>query len=101
VAGGLFSLDGVHPTTAGYGLVAQEFIDVMAGAGVRFFHGDGRTPRSGPIAVDFERVMQRDSLIENPPGTLDHLWDRLVDGDQILDLWKRAWRALSQRPDFR
>jgi len=98
VAGGLFSLDGVHPTTAGYGLVAQEFIDVMVEAGVRFFHGDGRSPRRGPIAVDFEHVMQHDSLIENPPGPLGDLFDRLVEGDQILDLWKRAWRALSPHP---
>ena len=98
VAGGLFSLDGVHPTTAGYGLVAQEFIDVMEGAGVRFFHAGG-TPRRGPIAVDFERVMQLDSLIENPPKMLDDLWDRLVEGDRVLDLFKRAWRALSGRAD--
>jgi len=95
VAGGLFGLDGVHPTTAGYGLVAQEFIDVMEGAGVPFFHGDGRTPRSSPIAVDFERVMQLDSLIENPPQTLDDLWEKLVDSDQILALFERALRAFS------
>jgi hypothetical protein len=95
VAGGLFSLDGVHPTTAGCGLVAQEFIEVMEGAGVAFFHGDGRTPRSGPVEVDFERLMQLDSLIENPPKTLDDLWDRLVEGDQILDLFKQAWEAFS------
>jgi hypothetical protein len=95
VAGGLFSLDGLHPTTAGYGLVAQEFIDAMEEAGVPFFHGDGRTPRRGPIAVDFERVMRLDSLIESPPQTLDDLWEKLVGIDQILDLFKRALRAFS------
>jgi hypothetical protein len=47
--------------------------------------------------VDLERVMQLDSLLENPPKTLDDLWDRLVEGDRILDLFKRAWRALSGR----
>ena len=31
--GGLFSLDGVHPTTIGYGRVAQEIIHVMRDAG--------------------------------------------------------------------
>jgi hypothetical protein len=96
VSGGLFSLDGVHPTTAGYGLVAQEFIDVMEEAGVRFFHAGG-TPRRGPIAVDLERVMQLDTLISDPPKTLDAVWDRLVEGDRIVDLFKRAWRALSGR----
>ena len=79
----------------GYGLVAQEFIEVMEDAGVAFFHGDGRTPRSGPIQVDFERLIQLDSLIENPPKTLDDLWDRLVEGDRILDLFKQAWQAFS------
>jgi hypothetical protein len=96
VSGGLFSLDGVHPTTAGYGLVAQEFIDVMERAGVRFFHAGG-TPRRGPIAVDFERVLELDSLIGNLPKTLEGVWDLLVEGDQILDLLKRAWRAGSGR----
>ena len=27
--GGLFSLDGIHPTTVGYGIIAQEFINIM------------------------------------------------------------------------
>jgi hypothetical protein len=67
----------------------------MERAGVAFFHGDGRTRRSSPIEVDFERLMQLDSLIENPPKTLDDLWDRLVESDQILDLFKQAWQAFS------
>ena len=29
LAGNLFSLDGVHPTTQGYGIVANYFIDVI------------------------------------------------------------------------
>ena len=37
--GGLFSLDGVHPTTVAYGIVAQELITIMQSAGVTF-----RTP---------------------------------------------------------
>ncbi len=36
IKGGLFSLDGVHPTTVGYGIVAQELINVMRRAGVEF-----------------------------------------------------------------
>jgi len=66
----------------------------MERAGVRFFHAGG-TPRRGPIAVDFERVMQLDSLIESFPKTLDDLWDRLVKGDRVLDLFKRALRVFS------
>ena len=47
--GGLFSLDGVHPTTVGYGLIAQEMIDIMVRAGVTFYQPDGKTPRIGPV----------------------------------------------------
>ena len=45
--GGLFSLDGVHPTTIGYGILAQEVIKVMELAGVAFSGRDGQ-PRRGP-----------------------------------------------------
>src|SRR5207342_648545 len=50
--GGLFSLDGVHPTTIGYGILAQEFIKVMRRAGVEFRRPDGSV-RSDPVTVDF------------------------------------------------
>ena len=52
-AGGLFSLDGVHPTTIAYGLVAQEFVRVMEEAGVVFRELDGVTERSGRVELDF------------------------------------------------
>src|SRR5690606_22414966 len=52
-AGGLFSLDGVHPTTVGYGILAQELVNVMTTAGVRFRRPDG-TERHGPVTVDFD-----------------------------------------------
>lgn len=70
-AGGLFSLDGAHPTTIGYGIVAQELINVMKQhAGVRFYLGDGRTERTGLIRVDFSRLISRDTLISDPPRSL-------------------------------
>jgi len=84
--GGLFSLDGVHPTTIGYGVVAQELINVMQHAGVKFYLGDGRTERTGPVRVDFRRLIELDTLISNPPRSLTsgmHLigWiDRTLDG---------------------
>src|SRR5205807_1951407 len=84
IAGGLFSLDGVHPTTIAYGLVAQELINIMQSAGVKFFLGDGVTQRTGPIHVDFKRLLKRDTLISQPPpsigsdlktlGWLDEVW---------------------------
>lgn len=67
--GGLFSLDGVHPTTVGYGLLAQELITVMERAGVAFRHPDG-SPRPGPVRVDMARLVRRDTLLTHPPGNV-------------------------------
>jgi hypothetical protein len=47
-AGGIFALDGVHPTTIAYGILAQEFCNVMAKVGVVFRTPGGIGPsRSG------------------------------------------------------
>jgi hypothetical protein len=94
IQGGIFSLDGIHATTAGYGLIAQEFMNVMQDNGVKFFWGDGGTLRVRPVTVDWNRLLRRDSLISNLPYTLDDLWEKLVDGDQLVDVFKRALRAL-------
>jgi lysophospholipase L1-like esterase len=95
--GGLFSLDGVHPTTVGYGIIAQEMIDVMRRAGVKFYQGDYRdrashgnpTERTGPIRVDFERLIQQDTLIAKPPRSLTGNLDVIGWFDQTLDLFGR------------
>ncbi len=82
VDGGLFSLDGVHPTTVGYGLVAREIIKIMVQAGVTFPGPDGQ-PREH-VDVDFGRLLPADTLLSNPPtavsptlGLLGWLDDRL------------------------
>lgn len=68
--GGLFALDGIHPTTITYGLIAQEIINIMQLAKVPFYHSDGITQRLGPIQVNFERLIALDSLISKPPTSL-------------------------------
>lgn len=67
--GGIFSLDGIHPTTIGYGVMAQEIIKIMQQAGVKFYDADGRE-RQGSVQIDFARLIQQDTLISNPPSTL-------------------------------
>jgi len=37
--------------------------------------------------------------LESLPGRLDDVWDKLVEGDRVLDLLKRAWRAVSGRAE--
>ncbi|WP_371529528.1 hypothetical protein OG302_29410 [Streptomyces sp. NBC_01283] len=65
VKGGLFSLDGVHPTTIGYGLVAREFLEVM-------HTRSASQGESGDSVLDFERIAQEDTLVSNPPPLTRH-----------------------------
>lgn len=81
--GGLFSLDGVHPTTVGYGILAQEIINVMVGAGVRF--------DSGSAQIDFGRLIRLDSLLSDPPATVDAALGVLSWADQNLGLLRRIF----------
>ncbi|QEC46544.1 hypothetical protein FSW04_02430 [Baekduia soli] len=67
--GGIFSLDGVHPTTVAYGVIAQELVDVMARAGVAFPGRPGGAGH-GPVRVDLARLVERDALIGDPPASV-------------------------------
>jgi hypothetical protein len=86
--GGFFSLDGVHPTTIGYGIVAQEVIRVMQTAGVQFTDRSGR-PRDGTVLVDFDRLVAADTLLTDPPAALTPTLALLGWLDERLDWTKR------------
>ncbi|MFF1696338.1 hypothetical protein ACFVXC_22400 [Streptomyces sp. NPDC058257] len=92
--GGLFSLDGVHPTTVGYGILAQEVINVMRLAGVRFFRPDASTPHQDPVLVDFGRLIRHDTLVNRPPGNLGSALGILSWADEALDLFRRLFSTL-------
>lgn len=62
VGGGLIALDGVHPTTIGYGILAQEVMNVMKVAGVEF--------PSVSAEIDFEDLLCKDKLVSDPPITI-------------------------------
>lgn len=85
-AGGLFSLDGVHPTTVGYGVLAQEIVDVMVRAGVEFPDRNGTT--RGRVDVDFARLLRLDTLVNNPPQNIDSTLGVLGWADEVLDLFR-------------
>lgn len=91
--GGLFSLDGIHPTTIGYGIVAQEFIKVMQKAGVKFFESDGTTERTGEIKVDFNRLIALDTLMDNPPRSLANTLDLIGIIDKNFNLFGSMLRS--------
>ena len=86
--GGLFSLDGVHPTTSAYGILAQEVIKVMELAGVEFVDRHGQ-PRTGPVQVDFERLLRADTLLGDPPAAVSNSLSLLGWLDDRLDLVNR------------
>lgn len=81
--GGLFSLDGVHPTTMGYTLVAHEFITAMRQAGVAFVNPVSGSPRPAANDLDYARYLRRDTLVRTPPRLFD-------DGIRILN-WLEDW----------
>ncbi|MCA6562479.1 MAG: hypothetical protein ACK47D_03895 [Pseudanabaena sp.] len=83
--GGLFSLDGIHPTTIGYGIVAQELIKIMQLAGVQFYQDDGK-PRKGSIDINFERLIQLDTLISNPPRNVSSVFKLIEWFDRNFNL---------------
>ncbi|WP_243082405.1 hypothetical protein [Streptomyces sp. 891-h] len=90
--GGLFSLDGVHPTTVAYGILAQELIEVMRRAGVEFRTPYGGQPRTGPVRVNFTRLMRRDTLINRPPANVTSGLHAIGWADEALDVLARALR---------
>jgi hypothetical protein len=61
--GGLFGLDGAHPTTCGYGVVADELVALLATAGV------------AAKQVDFAALRRADTLNENPPALMATAFD--------------------------
>jgi hypothetical protein len=86
----LFSLDGVHPTTIGYAILTQEFINIMQQyAGVKFFYGDGKTERVQPVRVDFRHWIALDTLVSDPPKSLTGDLETIGWIDEKLDIFKR------------
>lgn len=75
--GGLFSLDGIHPTTIGYGLIAERLLLAMRTAGVEF-PGDGD--------LDWDHVLAEDTLVSSPPALLANLRHalRILDRRKLL-----------------
>lgn len=92
VRGGLFSLDGVHPTTIGYGILAQELIKVMELAGVKFFDRNGQE-RPSLVQVDFQRLIAQDTLISQPPRLVANMLNMVEWLDDNFNLVSGMMRA--------
>lgn len=60
--GGIFGLDGLHPSTIGYGLIANIYKQSMQKRGVKFEH-----------PLDWNFVIENETLITDPPKLLGDL----------------------------
>jgi lysophospholipase L1-like esterase len=81
--GGLMSLDGVHPSTIGYGLVAEVFLAAMQQAGV---------PDADPARVPWDDVITNDPVLQRPP----RLWDDVLQaGANHATLWDLIFRVMA------
>ncbi|MEL7833676.1 hypothetical protein [Fodinibius sp. Rm-B-1B1-1] len=60
--GGIFSLDGLHPTTIGYGLIAYLYKETMEDNGVTFHQ-----------SLDWDHIIKSDTLVTDPPFILVEL----------------------------
>lgn len=85
IGGGLTGLDGVHPTTIGYGIAAEVFLEAMQQHGV---------PDTNALAIDWDKVIASDRLAQRAPAT----WDDFLDAAQENSLlWDTLFRTLSTR----
>ena len=76
-AGGVFSLDGVHPTAIGHGLIAREFLEAFARAGVKVTR-----------ELDWNGIAASDSLYSNPISLMPELYDNTRLAEMLLDLMR-------------
>jgi hypothetical protein len=60
--GGIFSLDGLHPTTIGYGLIANLYKERMEKEGVEFSSD-----------IDWDFIIKNERLVTDPPLLLNDL----------------------------
>jgi hypothetical protein len=93
-AGGIVGLDGVHPTTSGYSLIAHECIKVMKQIGVRFYTPAG-AERQDP-QVDFAAVVSQDTLLSQPLKSGVSTIEQLGTLDERFALMAGFERALGR-----
>ncbi len=79
VAGGVFSLDGVHPSTVGQGLLAREFLKAI--------HGTTNAAVDGML--DWQAIIRRDDLLQQPLNIIQEIHQH----DSVLKLILRAMRS--------
>ena len=67
----MFGLDGIHPSTVAYGIVAHEFLQVMQRAWT------AQTEQVDINPLDWQHIVASDTLLTDPPSNLGNLQDTL------------------------
>lgn len=75
-SGGIFSLDGVHPTAIGQGLIAWEFLKVMKTAGVS---------AANPDSLNWKAIFDSDDLRRVPLKITQEIYDNIELKRFLLD----------------
>ena len=81
VQGGLFSLDGVHPTAIGHGLMAHEFLKRMK---------DARGNKIKVTEPDWDRVFASDKLWTRPISLMQEVYQH----DKLAEMIMRFCKAI-------
>lgn len=82
--GGLFSLDGVHPTAIGHGIIAHEFLVAMKDSGVAAAKGYPKRP------LDWPAIFASDELYGRPIRIMQELYQH----EKLATLLVKWWRLL-------
>jgi hypothetical protein len=83
--GGLSSLDGVHPSAIGHGLLAREFLKVMREAGV-----------IDDIELDWEMIFASDRLYSEPIKIMQEIYEHTWLAEKLLSLIRTFRRSIAQ-----
>lgn len=78
--GGIFSLDGVHPSAIAHGLIAHETLKVMNGAGVS---------KSDPDGLDWRRIFNSDDLYQKPISIMHEIYDNERLAELVMSTVKK------------
>ena len=89
VAGGLFSLDGIHPSVIGQGVLAYELAKVMKAAGVVDAGGNPLDPDG----LDWSSILGQDALLRRPISLMREIYEH----ERLATLVVKAASLLGKR----
>ncbi|HEX7868898.1 MAG TPA: hypothetical protein VF455_02180 [Chryseobacterium sp.] len=78
--GGIFSLDGVHPTAIAHGLIAYETLKIMK---------DLNVPDADPDKLNWKKIIELDTLYTKPISLMHEIYDNKKLAEWLMDILKK------------